>query len=151
MDHSKLVIVDAFGSQVEADLAKSMLESAGINALLQADAAGGMDPPLAWGGFGFKVLVREEDAASARELLQPPPEGELVFVQAFATEDEADTAASMLLSAGIVPTIPDAAVDVPPSLTSTSFRFRVLVPKEDAAKARDILKRIPEPSKEQSG
>ena len=72
MDHSKLVVVDAFASQVETDLAKSMLESAGIDATVQSDRAGGMRDHLAWSGLGFKLLVREEDAAEAREVLQPP-------------------------------------------------------------------------------
>lgn len=71
MDHSKLALVDAFASQVEADLAKSMLESAGIDATVQADRAGGMRDHLAWSGLGFKLLVREEDAAEAREVLNP--------------------------------------------------------------------------------
>ena len=71
MRHSDLVVVQAFGREFEADLAKSMLESAGIDAMIQADRAGGMRDHLAWSGFGFKVLVREEDAATARELLNP--------------------------------------------------------------------------------
>ena len=74
MDHSKLVVVDRFASQVEADLARSELESAGIDSMIQADRAGGMRDHLAWSGFGFKVLVREEDAATAREVLTPPRE-----------------------------------------------------------------------------
>jgi hypothetical protein len=72
MDHSKLVEVQAFGTQMEADLAKSMLDSAGIDSMIQADRAGGMRDHLAWSGFGFKILVREEDAEAARQLLKPP-------------------------------------------------------------------------------
>ena len=72
MDHRKLVLVQVFGSQGQADLAKSMLESAGIDAMIQADTAGGMDPAIAWGDLGFRVLVREEDATEARQLLRPP-------------------------------------------------------------------------------
>lgn len=72
MDHRKLVLVQVFGSQGQADLAKSMLESAGIDTMIQADTAGGMDPAIAWGDLGFRVLVREEDAAEARQLLRPP-------------------------------------------------------------------------------
>ena len=72
MDHSKLVLAQAFGSQSEADLAKSMLESAGIDAMVQADTAGGMRPHIAWSGLGFRVLVREEDVAEARGVLEPP-------------------------------------------------------------------------------
>lgn len=73
MDRSKLLVVDRFASQVGADLAKSALESAGTDAMIQADrAAGGMWDDLAWSGFGFKVLVREEDAETAHEVLNPP-------------------------------------------------------------------------------
>jgi hypothetical protein len=71
VDHSKLVLVQVFGSQGQADLAKSMLESAGIDAMIQADTAGGMDTAIAWGDLGFRVLVREEDAAEARQVLRP--------------------------------------------------------------------------------
>ena len=74
MDRSTLVVVQSFGSQVAADLAKSELESAGIDSMIQADTVGGMRPHIAWSGLGFKVLVREEDAATARELLNAPPE-----------------------------------------------------------------------------
>ena len=72
MDHSKLVVAKVFGSPGEADLAKSMLESAGIDSIIQADTAGGMDPAIAWSDLGFRVLVREEDASEAREVLNPP-------------------------------------------------------------------------------
>jgi hypothetical protein len=78
MDPSKPVLVQAFGSEGEADIAKSVLESAGIDAMIQADRAGGMRDHLAWSGFGFKLLVREQDAAAAHEILNPvrkTPEG----------------------------------------------------------------------------
>lgn len=74
MEQVKLVVVQSYGSRPEADLAKSELESAGIPALVQADTAGGMREHLAWSGAGFKVLVREEDAAAASEVLTPPAE-----------------------------------------------------------------------------
>jgi len=74
MDHSKLVVVRSYGSRPEADLAKGMLEDAGIQAIIQADTAGGMREHLAWTGAGFKILVREEDATLAREVLTPPAE-----------------------------------------------------------------------------
>lgn len=151
MDHSKLMVVDAFASQVEADLAKSALESAGIDATIQADRAGGMRDHLAWSGLGFKLLVREEDAAEARDVLHPLPESELVFVQAFRTGAEVDVAYSTLLSAGIVPTIQDTVVTIPLSLTSNAFGFRVLVRKEDAAKAREILTQPGEARTQRSG
>ncbi len=76
MQHSKLVVVQSFGSRPEADLAKGALEDAGIQAIIQADTAGGMREHLAWSGAGFKILVREEDATVARDVLTPPTEGD---------------------------------------------------------------------------
>jgi Putative prokaryotic signal transducing protein len=74
MHEPNLVVVHAFGSQPEADMAKSALEGAGIDAVIQADSVGGMRAHVAWSGAGFKVLVREEDAVDAREVLEPPGE-----------------------------------------------------------------------------
>jgi hypothetical protein len=72
MQDTKLVVIQTYGSRPEADLAKGALEDAGIQAMLQADTAGGMREHLAWSGAGFKILVREEDAALARDVLTPP-------------------------------------------------------------------------------
>jgi hypothetical protein len=44
--------------------------------MVQADTAGGMREHLAWSGARFKILVREEDATAAREVLAPPVEGD---------------------------------------------------------------------------
>lgn len=68
---SDLVVVSSFNSQMEAEIAKTALEAAGIAALIQADSAGGMRPHLAWAGGGFKILVRDEDAMAARDVLAP--------------------------------------------------------------------------------
>jgi hypothetical protein len=72
MQHAKLVVVQSYGSRTEADLAKGALEDAGIQAMIQADTAGGMREHLAWSGAGFRLLVREEDAPVAQEVLTPP-------------------------------------------------------------------------------
>ena len=64
-----LPIVWTCGNRLEADLAKCTLEAAGIRAMVQADTAGGMREHLAWSGEGFKILVREEDAAAAHDVL----------------------------------------------------------------------------------
>jgi hypothetical protein len=101
-EESALVVAQAFGTQAEAEFAKGALESAGIDSMVQADAAGGMRPHLAWSGLGFRVLVREEDVAAAREVLSPPDAGELVLFQTYATQDEADTALGALLPAGML-------------------------------------------------
>ena len=67
---SELIVVHAFATDAEAEVAKTALESAGIDAMIKADTAGGMRPHLAWSGGGFQVLVREEDKAEAREVLE---------------------------------------------------------------------------------
>lgn len=76
MEHSTLVIIQTCGSRLEADIAKGVLEVAGIDAMIQSDTAGGMREHLAWSGAGFRVLVREEDAVAARDALKPNPEDE---------------------------------------------------------------------------
>lgn len=146
MHYSNLVVVQAFGSQGEADLAKSVLESAGVDAMIQSDRAGGMRDHLAWSGFGFKVLVREEDAAAARDLLTPPPESELVLLQTFTTEDQADSALGALLSSGILAELQtDGPTGGPPDLRLLAHGFRVLVRKDDLAAAREILNSLSKP------
>jgi len=72
MSDSDLVVVHAFGSRAEADLAKSALDAAGIDAMVQADSGGGMRPALAWSGVGFQVVVRAEDLQAARDVLDLP-------------------------------------------------------------------------------
>jgi len=76
MDHSKLVVVRSFGSRPEAELAKGMLEDAGIRAIIQADTAGGMREHLAWTGAGFKIVVRDDDRTLAQDVLTGMAEGD---------------------------------------------------------------------------
>lgn len=74
MQDIKLVAVRSYGSRPEAELARGLLEGAGIQAMIQADTAGGMREHLAWSGAGFRVLVREDDADAARDALTSPSE-----------------------------------------------------------------------------
>ena len=76
MTDTKLVVVRSCGSRPEAELVRGALESARIDAMIQADTAGGMREHLAWSGAGFKVLVREEDATEARDFLAATPESD---------------------------------------------------------------------------
>ena len=86
MQHTKLVIVQSYGSRAEADLAKGALEDAGIQAMIQADTAGGMREHLAWSGAGFQILVREEEATEARDVLTPPSAGDEIPDAEFQTD-----------------------------------------------------------------
>ena len=74
MGDAKLVVVKSCGSRAEAELAKGALEAAGIPAMTQADTVGGMREHIAWSGAGFQILVREEDAAAAGDVLAPTAE-----------------------------------------------------------------------------
>lgn len=65
-----LVIIRAFSTIAEAEIARGALEAADIDALVQSDSAGGMRPHLAWAGSGYKLLVREEDAVAAESVLR---------------------------------------------------------------------------------
>jgi hypothetical protein len=72
MKDDDLVVVHTFNSRTEADLAKSALEAAGIESMVQADTVGGQRPHMAWAGAGFQVVVRGEDEPAAREILELP-------------------------------------------------------------------------------
>jgi hypothetical protein len=72
MPETELVVVRTFGTSMEADIAKSALDAAGIDSMIQADTAGGTRPHLAWAGTGFRLLIRAEDAAAARNILDVP-------------------------------------------------------------------------------
>jgi hypothetical protein len=72
MSDSELVVVHAFGSHPEAEMAKSALEAAGVDAMIKEDSGGGMRPHLAWAGVGYQILVRAEDEDAARDVLDLP-------------------------------------------------------------------------------
>jgi len=69
---ASLVVVGAFANEMEAEIARSALDAAEIDAMIQADSAGGMRPHLAWASGGFKLLVREQDAPAALAVLAGP-------------------------------------------------------------------------------
>ena len=57
MGDTELVVVHSFGNRAEADLAKSALEAAGIDALVRSDDAGGLRPHMTFVN-GAELLVR---------------------------------------------------------------------------------------------
>ena len=70
--HSKnepeLVVLRTFSTVTEADLAKSALDSVGIDSMVRSDNEGGQSPGLAF-TRGVELLVRAEDAAAAKDML----------------------------------------------------------------------------------
>ncbi len=67
---AELVVVATFLNQIEADMAKGILEGADIESMISADDAGGLRPHL-WMG-GVRLLVRAEDAEQAIKILNSP-------------------------------------------------------------------------------
>jgi hypothetical protein len=66
MKHAELVAVSTFRSTADAQIAKGILDDAGIDSLIRSDNAGGMYPALA----GAELLVSAEDLAEATKVLQ---------------------------------------------------------------------------------
>jgi hypothetical protein len=60
-----LVVVSTFRSTPDAEIAKGILDEAGIDAMIRSDNAGGMYPAMS----GAELLVRTEDVQRANEAL----------------------------------------------------------------------------------
>lgn len=75
MSDAELIVIRTFLTRVDADLAKTALDAAGIESMVRSDDAGGLRPHL-WMG-GIAVLVRAEDVERAEAVLapaDPPPD-----------------------------------------------------------------------------
>ena len=66
MPSSDLIAVTTFRSMTDAQIAKGILDAAGIESMIRSDNAGGMYPAIA----GADLLVRVGDAEKAAGLLQ---------------------------------------------------------------------------------
>jgi hypothetical protein len=60
-----LIAISTFRSTADAQLAKGVLDEAGIESMIRSDSAGGMYPALG----GAELIVRVEDAEKAAEAL----------------------------------------------------------------------------------
>jgi hypothetical protein len=65
---SELVVVQTFNSRPEADVAKSALDAANIQAMVLGDDAGGVQPGT-WESRGVAVVVNRADESAARDVL----------------------------------------------------------------------------------
>jgi hypothetical protein len=131
MSQDDLVVVQSYATEGEAEVAKGVLESSGIDAMIQADTAGRMREHLAWSGLGHRVLVREEDAAAAQTLLALPQNDGLVLLQN-ATEIQVEILQGALLSADIFATI-----------RYDGNHYQLLVNDGDVTTAREVVKALP--------
>ena len=67
MADAALVAIRTFLTRIDADLARTALDAAGIESMIRSDDAGGLRPHL-WMG-GIALLVRQEDVERAEQLL----------------------------------------------------------------------------------
>jgi hypothetical protein len=71
--HSKqpddLIAVRTYGYRHEAEVARSILTANAVDALVNADDLGGLQPMLGAANGGVKLLVRRRDEHKARRLL----------------------------------------------------------------------------------
>jgi hypothetical protein len=68
MSETRLVVVRTFADRIEGELAQSALEAAGIESMLRTDDVAGLRPHMSFTN-GVAILVREEDAAAAADVL----------------------------------------------------------------------------------
>jgi cell division protein FtsN len=73
MSTGRLISVGTFPTRNEAEVVQGLLASAGISATVEADDAGGAYPFVF--GEGAHVLVDEEDATAASQVLARGPAG----------------------------------------------------------------------------
>ncbi len=71
MSDTELVVVRTFIDRIEAELAHSALEAAGIESMLRADDVGGLRPHMSMTN-GVGLLVRAEAAQAARDVPDLP-------------------------------------------------------------------------------
>jgi type III secretory pathway lipoprotein EscJ len=67
-----LKTLTTFNTRTDAEIARGLLESNGINALVTADDKGGTDPFLTFAN-GVKLLVDENDIITAKTILKNTP------------------------------------------------------------------------------
>lgn len=69
MNLDDAIVLETFPNRIAAEMAAGLLESEGVEAMVAADDAGGVYPPLQF-IRGVRLLVYKEDEARAREILQ---------------------------------------------------------------------------------
>lgn len=68
-----MAIVRTFSNEIEAEMAMSALEAAGIESAMKRDDCGGVQPAMGLTG-GVQVIVDDEDLEVATEVLEEPVE-----------------------------------------------------------------------------
>jgi Putative prokaryotic signal transducing protein len=68
LDHAELVVLRTYPTVIDAELAKTALESVGIDSMVRSDNEGGQSPGLAF-ARGVELLVRANDVDAANDTL----------------------------------------------------------------------------------
>lgn len=76
MPDADLVPIATFGTLSEAEVARSILESEGIEGVLQDEPLASLMPPVAFANGGLTLKVAAEDAERAREALSVPDDAD---------------------------------------------------------------------------
>lgn len=63
------VEIRTFWDQIEAGVARGLLNEAGIESMIRSDDMGGAYPNIFFEGKGYRLAVREEDVERAQEVL----------------------------------------------------------------------------------
>jgi hypothetical protein len=69
LPNTSLVTVGVFANVVDADLARTLLVSAGIESILSSENVRGGIAPLFAAALGIQVMVRDEDVIMAKHIL----------------------------------------------------------------------------------
>ena len=67
-EHEELVVLRTYPTVIDAELAKTALESVGIGSMIRSDNEGGQSPGLSF-SRGVELLVRADDAQAANDVL----------------------------------------------------------------------------------
>jgi hypothetical protein len=68
-----MAVIRTFPNEIEAEMAMSALEAAGIEAVIVRDDCGGVQPALSMSA-GVRIEVNDEDVEAATEVLDAPAE-----------------------------------------------------------------------------
>ena len=68
LDHSELVVAETYANELEAAVARTALDAAGIDSMLRSDDSGGEAPAMQL-SRGIQILVMPTDAEDARAVL----------------------------------------------------------------------------------
>jgi len=68
-----MAVIRTFSSEIEAEMAMSALEAAGIESVMRRDDCGGVQPAMGWTA-GVQVVVNDEDVDAATDVLDAPAE-----------------------------------------------------------------------------